>query len=135
MQARIAIICSMLALAGCVKRKQAPRVVVVPSGTGVAAAPKPPGCSIPMLRNAPSDRPYDELAAIYYKANFVSDPAEANAFIRDSACEAGADAALVTQEFIPGVPGQYGYRPSSMAALAIRFRPVSGVTGSGPATP
>lgn len=131
MQARIAITCSLLALAGC-RIKHAPRVVVVPSGSAVSAAARPPGCNLQVLRTAASDRPYDELGSIYYRANLINDPAEANAFIRERACALGADAILVTQEFIP--LSRQG--PASMSAIAVLFRPpASSVTGSGAAAP
>lgn len=129
MQMRIAITWSLLALAGCTWAES--RVIVVPSGTRVTAAPKPPGCNVPVLRNAPSDRPFDELASIHYTMTQSSrgDPVEAAALIRDRACALGADAVLVTQEFVPG-----GDRPPTMAALAIRFRPASAATDSGAVT-
>jgi hypothetical protein len=129
MQTRIAFTLALFVLgadlAGCAF-STTPKVSVVPSGSGVTAAPKPAGCPIPFFRAPPADRPYDELASLHFTTALFwgGDPAEAQAAMRDKACALGADAVLVTQEFQPGVPGGDG-KPPTMAGSAIRYRPTA----------
>jgi hypothetical protein len=102
-----------------------PHVTVVPSGSGATAPPKAAGCGIPVLRSAPVQQPFDELASLHFTTYlFPGDPAVAQASLVDNACALGADAVLVTREFDPGVFGDSG-KPPSMAGVAIRFRSVT----------
>jgi len=121
MRARFALAPLLLGLGACFA--VSPRVSVVPSGNGLTAPSKPVGCPMPFLRSAPADRPYDELASLHYTTALfhAGDPGEAQAALRDQACALGADAVLVTREFVPGVPGGSG-RPPTMAGAAIRYR-------------
>lgn len=130
MRTRIAIT-ALMVLAGCASFT-APRVTVVPSGSGVSAPAKAADCSLTVLRAPPREQPYDELASLHYTTNLFwsGDPATAQSAIREQACALGADAVLVTQEFMPGVPGGSG-KPPTMAGLAIRFRPAAAVTPAG----
>lgn len=123
---------ALMVLAGCVGFSTAPHVTVVPSGSGASAPAKAAGCSLPVLRTPPRDQPYDELASLHYTTNLFwsGDPAAAQNAIREQACALGADVVLVTQEFVPGVPGGDG-KPPTMAGLAIRFRPAAAVTPAG----
>lgn len=92
-----------------------PRVVVLPSGPGVVAEPKPSSCELPFYRTTP-DRPYDELAALHASGGdtFRNGPAEFQDALRAKACELGADAVIVTQDFTG--PG------GIMNAAALKFR-------------
>lgn len=122
---------ALLGLSGCVFATAA-QVTVVPSGLSVSAPPREAGCSLPVLRAAPRDQAYDELASLHYTTSLFwsGDPAVAQNAIRERACTLGADAVLVTQEFVPGVPGSSG-KPPTMAGLAIRLRQTTGPTAAG----
>jgi hypothetical protein len=135
MRVRISVSCLVAFLVAC---SAIPVVTVVPSGSGVSAPAKDAGCSLPVLRAMPADRPFDELASLHYTTEglFTSgDPAAAQDAIRAKACALGADAVIVTREFVPGAPGTDGRAPT-MAGLAIRFRSAAApAPASSPATP
>ncbi len=120
---RVVAAALLLAVAGCFSGMRKPQVSVAPSGTGVSAAPKPAGCAMPFYRVPPVDQPYDELASLHYTTAlfWAGDPVEAQQALREKACALGADAVLVTREFVPGVPGGGG-TPPTMAGLAIKYR-------------
>lgn len=101
-------------------------VRVTDSGSGVMAPPKPESCSIPFLRTKAPDRPYVEVAALHYGGGMyrLGDPADAESAIRARACTLGADAVVVTRDFVPGVAGQYG-SPPFMSATAIVYQPAA----------
>lgn len=92
-----------------------PRVVVLPSGPGVTAAPRPSDCKPDFFRTRP-DRPYDELAALHAQGGdtFKDGPGDLQDALRAKACELGADAVVVTQDF--SGPG------GTMNAVAIKYR-------------
>ncbi len=134
MRAPLAVAGLATFLAGC---SAIPVVTVVPSGTGLSAPAKDAGCSLPVLRAPPTDRPFDELASLHYTTTGLytsGDPAAAQDAIRAKACALGADAVVVTREFVPGAPGAEGRAPT-MAGLAIRFRVAEPVPASSPASP
>jgi hypothetical protein len=128
MRTRI-VIPALMALAGCAGFSTAGRVTVVPSGSGVSAPAKAADCSLAVLRAPPRDQPYDEIASLHYTMDLYwpGDPAAAQDAIREHACALGADAVLVTQEFVPG--GQKNV--PTMAGLAIRFRPTAASAPAG----
>jgi len=101
-------------------------VRVSDAGNGVKASPKPKGCAMPFLRAKPPDRPFDELASLHYSGgmNREGDPAQAESSLRERACELGADALVVSREFVPGVAGAQG-SPPFMSATAIVYRPAA----------
>lgn len=101
-------------LAACVAGCVGPRVDVLP-GTSIAAAPKSPDCELEVFRTR-VDRDYVELAALHaYGGDDTKNGAEDfYAALRAKACELGADALLVTDEY---------KRPGGeMNAVAIKFR-------------
>lgn len=106
---------ALVALAGLALGYLGPRVVVLPSGTGVTAAPRSSDCKPDFFRTTP-DRPYDELAALHAQGGdtFRDGPGDFQDAVRAKACELGADAVLVTQNF--SGPG------GTMNAVAIRYR-------------
>ncbi len=107
---------SLLALSACSS-------VQVSSRSAVTAPAKPASCSLPFLRLPPSDRPFDELAALHYSGhmNMRGDPASVEDALRAKGCELGADALIVVREFVPGVAGANG-TPPMMSVTAVRYR-------------
>ena len=92
-----------------------PRVTVIPSGPGVRAQAKPPECRIDFYRTK-VDRPYDEIAALHASGgDTFKNGAEAfQRALQAKACELGADAVIVTQDFLgPGLV---------MDAVAVKYR-------------
>lgn len=81
--------------AGCIP----PSVSVTPSERPVALAPRPSGCEIEFLRAGRPERPYDEVAVVNVKA-YRDDRAGTQEALRRAACTLGADAVLVTQEYV-----------------------------------
>src|SRR6266567_5255124 len=98
-----------LALAGC------GAVKVAPSGSGVTAAPRPADCPLEFLDKAPS-RPFDELAEL---SSQVSSPPRAGAqeVLREPACRLGADAVIVTRNFVMNAYGHV-----LVAGTAIKYQ-------------
>ena len=101
---------------GCVP----PQVVVIPSGPGVVAEPKPSDCRVEFFRTK-VDRPYDEIAALYASGGGSSGPDDFQDALRAKACELGADALIVTQDYSLGYSGSGTYR-GQMHAAAIKYR-------------
>ena len=98
--------------AGCVVH---PTVVVIPSGSGIRAAPKQSDCKLDFFRTK-TDQPYDELAALHvdilrdavplwndvsYDEVQTQVAAQLQEAMRMKGCELGADAVIVTQDFFP----------------------------------
>lgn len=106
-----------VAASGCL----GPRVVVIPSGPGVVATPKPPDCKVEFFRTK-VDRPYDEIAALHASGSGpLSYPDDFQDALRAKACEIGADAVIVTQDYSWGYSGS-GVGFAQMNAAAIRYR-------------
>jgi hypothetical protein len=103
---------------GCV----GPQVVVTPSGPGVVATPKPPDCQVEFFRTK-VDRPYDEIAALHAWGGdtFKTGPDYFRDALRAKACELGADALIVTQDYSWGYSGS-GQGFAQMNAAAIKYR-------------
>lgn len=94
---------------------------VTPSGTGLAAAPRPADCQIEFLRSKRPDRAYDEIAALHASgtSSFTS-PGRLQEAVRSKACSVGADAVIVTQDFVP--PPDPGRGAPYMTGTAIKYR-------------
>lgn len=92
-----------------------PRVIELPSGPGVHAESKAPDCRLDFYRTK-VDRPYDEIAALHASGGdtFKNGPEAFQHAVRAKACELGADAVIVTQDF-----SGYG---GMMNATAIKYR-------------
>jgi len=86
------------------------RLDVTDSGARVDAHPRPEGCEVAFLRMRTPDRAYDELATFHAFA--AKTAAAAQASMRDRACAIGADAVVVTRDFMGG----------AMTGTAIRYR-------------
>lgn len=97
-----------LAVAGCTGVK------VVP--TGIWAAPKPADCFLDFLEDPPK-RPYVELGELSTKETTPppGGPLEA---LRPAACKLGADAVIVTRDF---VINKYDHRIVSGTAVKYRW--------------
>ncbi len=98
-------------VAGCL----GPRVDVMPSGPGVHAETRPPDCKIDFYRTK-VDRPYVEIAALHAWGgdSFKNGPEEFHRALQEEACRLGADAVIVTQDYLG--PGQV------MDGVAIKYR-------------
>ncbi|HSD22409.1 MAG TPA: hypothetical protein VLC54_20335 [Anaeromyxobacter sp.] len=92
-----------------------PRVVVLSSGSGAVAEPRPSDCKLEFFRTS-LDRPHDEIAALHAEGGdtFRNGPKDFQNALRAKACELGADALLVTQEY--SGPG------GTMSAAAVKYR-------------
>jgi hypothetical protein len=89
-------------------------VRVTPSGEGVRYEPKPKGCGLEFLYKVPG-RPYEEIADL--EAHVTSPPAGGTLeALRDKACELGADAVIVTRNFVTNA---YGH--ALVAGTAIKY--------------
>ncbi len=102
----LALLC--LALAGCTGVK------VVP--TGVYAVPKPADCFIDFLEDPPK-RPYVELGELETKVT-TPPPGGPLEVLREPACKLGADAVIVTRDF---VINKYDHRIVSGTAVKYRW--------------
>ena len=114
----MAVVVIAVASSGCV----GPRVIVIPSGPGVVAAPKPPGCKVEFFRTK-VDRPYDEIAALHAWGGdtFKTGPDDFQDALRAEACEVGADAVIVTQDYSRSYSSP-GASIAQMNAAAIKYR-------------
>lgn len=89
---------------------------VKPSPSGAKAEPRPPDCAVEFLRNPPS-RKYDELGDIY---GYYSKEVEPQDVLREKACSLGADAVIVTKDFV--ISSVSGPDRKSIAGTAIKYR-------------
>lgn len=114
--ALLAALVASTATLGCL----GPHVVVLPTDRGVVADPRSPSCKLEFFRAKP-DQPFEELAALHASGGdtFKNGPDAFLGALREKACELGADAVIVTQEY--SGPGK------QMNAVAIRFRAPSGM--------
>lgn len=93
-------------------------VTVRPSGTDLKLPPKPGNCSLEFLQSSPG-RPFDEIAEL--SAHLTKPPAEgAPEALRAKACALGADAVIVTRNF---VTNEFGH--VLVAGTAIHFTEIS----------
>ena len=111
----MALLVAAAASLGCL----GPRVVVLPSGPGVTAHPKPSDCKLEFYRTRP-DRPFDEIAALSAGTSdtFNSASGDFQEALRVKACELGADAVIVTLD--------YSGPDKPMNAVAIKYRAAGG---------
>jgi hypothetical protein len=106
----LALSVALTTLAGC-----GGGVTVKPSGTDLHLQPLPKDCSLEFLQKAPG-RPYDELADL--TAHVTKVPAAGAAeVLHEKACALGADAVIVTREF---VTNPYGH--TLVAGTAIKYK-------------
>ena len=108
--ARLAVL-GLLALAAC------SHVAVTPAGNGLAAAARPPGCDVEFFRTRPPERPYDELGSLHWEGTWMG-AAAAQEELRARACALGADAAVVTRDYVPYTQNATGV----MTVTAIKYR-------------
>ena len=103
-------------------------VGVTPAGNGVTAAARSPGCNVEFFRTKPPERPYDELATLHWEGTWKSAEA-AQEDLRAQACALGADAVVVTRDYIPYTQNATGV----MTVAAIKYRAAAAApTQAGP---
>jgi hypothetical protein len=103
--------CTLLLLAsGC-----AATVTVTPAGP-LTAPPRAEGCQVEFFRSKVPDRPYDELAGLHAEGGMSAGAVQEK--MRAKACEVGADAVLVTRDYVPGTK----YVPALMTGTAVKYR-------------
>jgi len=91
-------------------------VSVKPPSTAAKAESRPRDCSIEFLRAAP-ERTFDELGEIYSYYSRVVEPQDV---LREKACSLGADAVIVTKDFV--ISSVSGPDRKSIAGTAIKYR-------------
>jgi hypothetical protein len=91
-------------------------VSVTPSPPRLRAQARGPDCALEFLRSAP-ERAYDEIAEVYSYFPRVVEPQEV---LREKACELGADAVIVTRDFLIST-GRASDR-KLVAGTAIKYR-------------
>jgi hypothetical protein len=92
-------------------------VTVTPGNVGPLAA-RPATCSIEFLRTKVPDRPYDEVASLHWEGT-MKGAAGAQEELRVRACALGADAVIVTRDYVPYTQNSSGF----MTVTAVRYRP------------
>jgi len=100
-------------------------VGVKPPRSAAKAAARPPNCTVEFLRKAPQ-RPYDELGEMYSYYSWVVEPEDV---LREKACELGADAVVVTRDFL--ISTDRGPDRKFVAGKAIKYREAPGAPGHG----
>ena len=120
--AALALVALVALAAGC------STVTVTPSGLGTHPAARPDGCTIEFIRTRPPERPYDELASLHWSGT-MKDAAAAQEDLRARACALGADAAIVTRDYIPYTQNASGV----MTITVIRYRAVPAAPAAQPA--
>jgi hypothetical protein len=116
MHRHAALACAAAALAGCAGL--ASRIAVTPAESGVVLAPRPADCKVEFYRTKSPERAYDEVATLHFTGTAVASAAGAQEMMRTRACELGADAVIVTRDFIPGTQ----YTQSGMTGTAVSYR-------------
>ncbi|WP_176065101.1 hypothetical protein [Anaeromyxobacter diazotrophicus] len=100
---------ALLALAACAGGVKTVRT------SDAQLAPRPSDCPLEFLQKAP-ERPYDELAEL--ETHVTAAPAGGTReALRPKACELGADAVIVTRDFVTNA---YGH--AIVAGTAIKYR-------------
>lgn len=74
-------------------------VSVTPSGSASSPA-RPANCQVEFFRSKVPDRPYDELAGLHSSGGMSASAVQEK--MRAKACEVGADAIIVTRDYVPG---------------------------------
>jgi hypothetical protein len=98
-------------------------VSVKPPRSGARAEARPPGCAVDFLRFAP-ERKHDELGEIY---SYYSQVVEPQDVLREKACELGADAVIVTRDFL--ISTVRGPDHKLVAGIAIKYQDSMGAPG------
>jgi hypothetical protein len=88
---------------------------VKPTPSGAKAESRPPDCAVEFLRSAP-ERKYDELGEIY---GYYSREVEPQDALREKACALGADAVIVTKDFV--VSNVQGPDRKFLSGTAIKY--------------
>jgi hypothetical protein len=89
-------------------------VSVNPAGARVESRPR--DCTVEFLRRAP-ERRYEDLGEMYSYYSWVVEPQDV---LRERACELGADAVIVTRDFL--VSTVHGPDRKVVAGIAIKYR-------------
>lgn len=92
-------------------------VSVSPAGSSPSLAARPAGCALEFLRTKAPERPYDEVAALHWEGTMRGAEA-AQEELRQRACALGADAAIVTRDYVPYTQNASGF----MTVTAIKYR-------------
>jgi hypothetical protein len=92
-------------------------VAVTASGSGATLAARPAGCSIEFIRTKAPERPYDEVATLHWEGTLQGAEGAQEA-LREKACALGADAAVVTRDYVPYTQNATGF----MTVTAIKYR-------------
>jgi hypothetical protein len=100
-------------------------VSVKPPRSAAEAESRPRDCAVEFLRAAP-ERSYDELGDIYSYYSRVVEPQEV---LREKACELGADAVVVTRDFL--VSTSRGPDRKLVAGTALKYRDATEVPEPG----
>jgi hypothetical protein len=91
-------------------------VGVKPSRFGGEAASRPPDCTVEFLHKPP-ERAYDELGEMYSYYSWVAEPQHV---LREKACALGADAVIVTRDFL--ISTVHGPDRKLVVGIAIKYR-------------
>jgi hypothetical protein len=95
----LAALCSAVLLAACATAD----ITVTPAGRNLGLAARKVDCVVEFHRTRAPDRPFDEVATLHLEGKHV-DAWEAQERMRRRACELGADAVVVTRDYV-AVPG------------------------------
>ncbi len=123
MPRRFALAASLLAIAGCSP------IRVKPSGVE-GAAEKPSDCALEFLNKAP-DRPYETLGELESHVT-APPPGGAREALHADACRLGADAIIVTKDF---VTNEFGHALVAGTAIKYRAEPAPSAEPPAPAGP
>jgi hypothetical protein len=77
-------------------------------------------CRVEFIRTKAPERAYDELAALHWNGSLSSAEA-AQEDLRASACQLGADAVIVTRDYVPYTQNATAF----MTGTAIKYRVVT----------
>ena len=91
-------------------------VGVNPSRSGLKAESRPLDCAVEFLREPPQ-RAYDDLGELYSYYPWVVEPEDV---LREKACVLGADAVIVTRDFL--ISTERGPDRKLVAGIAIKYR-------------
>ena len=90
-------------------------VSVTPSGSA-SATPRTANCQIEFFRSKVPDRPYDELAGLHASGGLNA--GEVQEEMRSKACQVGADAVIITRDFVGGTQSALAI----MTGTAVKYR-------------
>ncbi len=90
-------------------------VSTTPAGK-LSAPPRAAGCQVEFFRSKVPDRPYDELAGLHAEGGRSA--TQVQEAMRARACEVGADAVIITRDYVPAAPNI----PAIMTGTAVKYR-------------